>query len=136
MTWMQPIAAWWLDYFAGATILLFVVLVAGRVIHQPVQRMALAWSAIIGLLVLAVCCAAPTWPRVAPLANIRSMEIREKPASGMVTGDELLGRLKPEHLLSARPKRTVGVEVMVVEDGDTIKWIQFREPISSSQFVT
>jgi beta-lactamase regulating signal transducer with metallopeptidase domain len=134
MTWMQPFAAWWLDFFAGATVLLAVVLIAGLRITQPVQRMAMGWSAIVGLFVLAACCAAPNWPRVVCLGSHGSTRMREKPASTMTSAEELLGTLKPEHLLSARPKRTPGVEIMAVEDADTVKRIQLPVPKASKKF--
>jgi hypothetical protein len=74
MSWTQQLAAWWIDFFAAATVLLIVVLVAGWIIRQPVQRMAMAWSAMIALAVLAVCCAAPGWPRVAIFVKKATVE--------------------------------------------------------------
>src|SRR4051812_46271184 len=65
MEWTQQISGWWMDYLAVATVLLGFVLIARRVIRQPEQRMAMAWSAMVGLVGLAACCAVPGWPRLA-----------------------------------------------------------------------
>ncbi len=63
MGWMEQLAAWWVDYLAMATVLLVVVLAVGFAMRQPVQRMTMAWSAMVALVVLAVCCSVPGWPR-------------------------------------------------------------------------
>jgi beta-lactamase regulating signal transducer with metallopeptidase domain len=56
--------AWWTDFFAASAVLLAVMLLTSLVVRQPVHRMAIAWSGIAGMLVLAVLCAVPMWPKI------------------------------------------------------------------------
>ncbi len=66
-------AAWLSDFYLLSTILLAAVLVAGKVVGQPARRIAIAWAAALGLVVLAGLCAVPDWStfhvnRPAPLS--------------------------------------------------------------------
>ncbi len=57
-----PNAARWLsDYYLLATIVLAVVLLVGKLVAQPAQRLAVHWSAAVGLLLLAGLCVMPHW---------------------------------------------------------------------------
>src|SRR5690606_41434957 len=51
------------DYYLWASVLLAATLLAMLVIRQPARRMALAWAAAGGLLVLLVLTAVPNWSR-------------------------------------------------------------------------
>ena len=70
---MNMVAAsrWLWDYQLLATLLLIAVLVVGKLIAQPARRMAVDWSAAMGLLILAVLCAMPGWSIVHLLASSR-----------------------------------------------------------------
>lgn len=58
------VAAWLIDYFAAATVVFAGALAVRLVLRQPAARMAVAWSACVGLALLAVLTALPAWPRV------------------------------------------------------------------------
>ena len=58
------VAAWLIDYFAAATVVFAGALAVRLVLRQPAARMAAAWSACVGLALLAVLTALPAWPRV------------------------------------------------------------------------
>ena len=51
------------DYYLWATVLLTTALLTFLLIRQPARRMALAWAAAVGLLVLLVLTALPNWSR-------------------------------------------------------------------------
>jgi beta-lactamase regulating signal transducer with metallopeptidase domain len=59
-----------LDYYLAAAVLLLLVLCAGKLLRQPVERMAVAWGTVAGLFLLIALCALPAWPRIslAPVA--------------------------------------------------------------------
>ena len=52
---------WLWDYYLLATVLLTITLMVGRLIRQPVRRMALNWSSAGGLFLLAILCGVPGW---------------------------------------------------------------------------
>jgi|GEM_PF-6478651 len=56
----------WIDYYLAATLLLCLVLCAGKLLRQPVERLALAWGTIVGLALLVPLCSLPEtkWPRI------------------------------------------------------------------------
>jgi hypothetical protein len=62
--WIDEVAAWLIDFGLLATILLATTVMTGLTVRQPVQRILLAWTTLVGLLILAVLCAAPFWPRL------------------------------------------------------------------------
>ncbi len=62
---LEMAAAWLIDYFAAATIVLAAALVVRSFVRQPAARMAAAWSACLGLVAVAVLTALPMWPRIA-----------------------------------------------------------------------
>ena len=108
MEWTQQIAHWWVDYLAAATVLLAVVLIAGSVIRQPAQRMAMAWSATIALLVLAVCCAMPVWPRLALFADSHGAENRESVTRPGIEQEPHSGAMTVPEWMAATPEPKVG----------------------------
>ncbi len=60
----ESLARWIVDFYLLATLSLALALVAARWMRQPVRRLALAWTLMIELVLLAVVCAMPGWPRV------------------------------------------------------------------------
>jgi hypothetical protein len=70
--WTTPSAVslvgWLADYYALATLLLCGSFAAWRWIRQPAHRLIVAWMLIVELIVLAVVCALPSWPRVSLIA--------------------------------------------------------------------
>ena len=58
------LVGWVANYYLAATLLLALVLVGWRWIRQPVHRLLMAWTVMLELLVLAVVCTLPFWPRV------------------------------------------------------------------------
>jgi hypothetical protein len=63
-TWMQFIFIWLADYYALATAILLLALLAGALVHQPIKRYSVTAGAFVGLIVLAILSAAPFWPRL------------------------------------------------------------------------
>ena len=61
---VEGILRWIVDFYLLATLALGLALVAGRWMRQPVRRLTLAWTTLVGLALLAVVCAMPGWPRV------------------------------------------------------------------------
>ncbi len=55
---------WLADYYLAATLLLALSWIAWRWVRQPVHRIAVAWSVMLELILLAAVCATPFWPRI------------------------------------------------------------------------
>ncbi len=73
---------WLADYHLAATLLLLVAFAAWRWIRQPVHRILVAWTVMLELIVLAIVCALPFWPRVS-LVAVTSQEVAvERPMGG------------------------------------------------------
>jgi len=62
-TWTIAFETWLIDFSLHSTLLLVITASATLLMKQPVQRLALAWSTVGGLGVLAILCAIPGWPR-------------------------------------------------------------------------
>ncbi len=69
---------WLTDYYLAATLLLFVLLAGWRWIRQPAHRIMAAWIVLVQLVVLAVACAMPFWPRVSLMSGDRSLSLWER----------------------------------------------------------
>ena len=67
-SWTTTLGLWLADFYLLATFFLLAVSVATFCIRQQVRRLAIAWGAMIGLVILAVVCSLPTWPRLHVLA--------------------------------------------------------------------
>jgi beta-lactamase regulating signal transducer with metallopeptidase domain len=65
---------WMVDYTILATVFLAALLLARRWIRQPAHRLTLAWIVTVELLVLAVVCAMPFWPRISLARAAASQE--------------------------------------------------------------
>lgn len=63
------LSSWLADYFLVTSLVLFATFLAWRCIRQPVHRIAVAWMAMLQLLLLAIVCAMPFWPRISLLAS-------------------------------------------------------------------
>ncbi|HEY2839479.1 MAG TPA: M56 family metallopeptidase, partial [Pirellulales bacterium] len=61
---LDGLAAMLLDYYVAGSLLLTAVLGVMAILRQPVERMTVAWGAMLGLIALAVLCALPAWPRI------------------------------------------------------------------------
>ena len=61
---------WLTDYYLAATLLLLASLAGWRWIRQPAHRIMAAWIVLVELVVLAVVCAMPFWPRVSLMAAV------------------------------------------------------------------
>src|SRR6478735_7268718 len=118
MEWTRQIAHWWVDYLAAATALLAIVLIAGGVIRQPAQRMAMAWSATIVLLVLAVCCAVPGWPRLALVANASEAGGGETAIKPEAEQEAQPGTMTVRQWMTAKPEPKVGSLEAVLRRGE------------------
>jgi len=64
-----PLVGWLADYYLVATLLLLVCLAGWRWVRQPAHRLMAAWLVMLELIVLAVVCALPCWPRVSLIAT-------------------------------------------------------------------
>jgi beta-lactamase regulating signal transducer with metallopeptidase domain len=62
-TWSEALGYWLADVYAVSTIVLLAAGVALSVSRQPARRLALAWSALVGLSALTIVAALPGWPR-------------------------------------------------------------------------
>jgi beta-lactamase regulating signal transducer with metallopeptidase domain len=60
----ESLTGWLADFYLLATLLLVLGCVALRWTRQPVRRLSVAWTLIVELVVLAVVCALPGWPRI------------------------------------------------------------------------
>src|SRR5262245_26875050 len=76
---LPGVAQWSIDFAALATVLLAVVLASRWIVRSPGERMAIAWSAWLGLAALAVATALPQWPRL-PLPLARATGASEEPS--------------------------------------------------------
>jgi beta-lactamase regulating signal transducer with metallopeptidase domain len=80
----ESYAVWLADYYLLATVLLALALAGAAILKQPAQRLAVAKSTLVALLLLAILCAVPGWSVVHLLAAERPpsrVEIREEPFS-------------------------------------------------------
>jgi beta-lactamase regulating signal transducer with metallopeptidase domain len=59
----EAIGYWLIDFYAVATVVFLAAFAIFRRLAQPARRLSVAWSAVAGLLALAVVTAIPTWPR-------------------------------------------------------------------------
>ncbi|MHC4399716.1 MAG: M56 family metallopeptidase [Planctomycetota bacterium] len=76
------LVGWLADYYFAATLMLLVTLVAWRWARQPAHRIAVAWFMILELIVLAVVCALPSWPRTLLIATPFQPAAAESPRLG------------------------------------------------------
>ena len=67
-SWAGALIGWVANYYLAATLLLGLTLAGWRWIRQPAHRLLVAWIVMLELLVLAVVCALPFWPRISLLA--------------------------------------------------------------------
>jgi len=108
---LESVAQWLVDYLAAATLLLAAALALRTFVRQPAARMAVAWSACLGLIAMALLTAWPTWPRVRvdDLAQIWPNQVAaasfEQPVAGQ-TPEEL-----PAEVVSLLPAPTLTEEV-------------------------
>jgi|GEM_PF-6770891 len=62
---LESVAAWIVDYFAAATLVLAAALALRLLLRQPAARIAVAWCTCLGLAALALLTSLPSWPRIA-----------------------------------------------------------------------
>lgn len=63
--WLAGVFTGWLaDFGLAATVLLLIALLGWRWIRQPAHRILVAWMVMLNLLVLAIACALPFWPKI------------------------------------------------------------------------
>ena len=74
------LVGWLADYYALATLLLLGTCIAWRWIRQPAHRLVIAWMLSGELIVLAVVCALPSWPRFALIAATAPEAVAKQPA--------------------------------------------------------
>ncbi len=77
----ESYAVWLADYYLLSTILLALALLAVAVLKQPAQRLAIAKSSLVALVLLAVLCAIPGWSAVHLLTAERSKPTADLPQS-------------------------------------------------------
>ena len=69
ITYITPLSTWLADFAALATVLLVTVHASRWLIRGAAERMVVAWSAWLGLAVLAALTALPNWPRLALITS-------------------------------------------------------------------
>ncbi len=74
-SWLPALGRWVADYYLLATLLLVVVWLAMRALGQPIRRVAVAKATMIALVVLAVVCFLPAWPRIPLLSAPPSAQV-------------------------------------------------------------
>ena len=75
------LVGWLADYYALATLLLLGSWLAWQWIRQPARRLSIAWMLVGELLVLAVVCALPGWPRFSLITAAAPKAVAERPAN-------------------------------------------------------
>ncbi len=102
-----PLVGWLTDYYLLATLLLLVAFVGWRWVRQPAHRIMVAWMVMLELIVLAVVCALPSWPRVSLIATTSQQAAAELPAlsdQGLVARPPIpLAPVAKEDPVSAAP---------------------------------
>ena len=83
-TWTHFIFIWLADYYALATAILLLALLAGALVRQPIKRYSVSASAVVGLIVLAILSAAPFWPRLVFIGK-SNPATRERPIDQFAT---------------------------------------------------
>ncbi|MCA9263525.1 MAG: hypothetical protein KDA60_06730 [Planctomycetales bacterium] len=78
--WYEWIVRWVVDYYLLATPLLLAVTLVGPLVRQPIRRIALAWSAIVSLVVLGCLLAVPEWSHV-QIADWRTTVAWDSPST-------------------------------------------------------
>ena len=61
--WSETMSDWLVDYYALTTVVLVAAVVVMGRLRQPVRRLSVARSAVVGLAMLAILAALPGWPR-------------------------------------------------------------------------
>jgi tetratricopeptide (TPR) repeat protein len=72
---------WLADYYLAATLVLSLTFLGWRWMRQPAQRIAAAWTVMLELLVLAVVCALPFWPKISFFAARSPRPVAKLPAA-------------------------------------------------------
>ncbi len=72
-----PLLGWLMDFYLLATVLLCIYIAARRWIGQPVNRLMMAWTVMFELMVLAVVCALPFWPRISLVRSTSQQATRD-----------------------------------------------------------
>jgi BlaR1 peptidase M56 len=140
--WTETMSDWLVDYYALATVVLLAAVgVMGRQ-RQPARRLSVARSAVLGLAMLAVLAALPSWPRASwrsrpgrttpdrPTVAAASgqdsgitapgqLGTRPEPRDAMPTGPSLPARIQPG-VASTQP--AVGTSVRIPKVGWTSDW--------------
>ena len=105
------LVGWLTDYYLAATLLLLALLAGWRWIRQPAHRIMAAWIVLVELIVLAVVCAMPFWPRVSLMAAALRRE-----SGRAVAGNGLSNRVwhnRRHRIVARRPSGVkVGMPVM------------------------
>lgn len=93
--------SWLADYYFAATLVLLAAFLAWRWMRQPAHRIVVAWTAVIELILLAVVCALPTWPKLSLIAARSSEPAAESPA--VSARENALPPIRKERILVEKP---------------------------------
>ena len=98
-----PMLAWLGDYYFVATLLLLAALVGRRFVRQPAHRILIAWTVMLELVVLAVVCALPFWPRISFVAapTPKAVAVAEAPKAELPAAVER--PMMPMHSMPSMP---------------------------------
>jgi beta-lactamase regulating signal transducer with metallopeptidase domain len=113
--WSETMSDWLVDYYALTTVVLVAAVVVMGRLRQPVRRLSVARSAVVGLAMLAVLAALPGWPR----AYWRGRPGRTQPDrpaiaaasgqdSGIMTPAQLKTRPEPPDAMPTGPSLPAG----------------------------
>ncbi len=83
-SYLPAIGRWVADYYLLATLLLLAVAAVVWCLRQPARRISVAWAAMVALVVLAVPCTFPAWPRVSVLPAPLEPILFSSPSSPVV----------------------------------------------------
>ncbi|MBN1591010.1 MAG: M56 family metallopeptidase [Pirellulales bacterium] len=96
---------WLADYYLLATLFLAALLLARQWIRQPAHRLTLAWVVSVELIVLAVICALPFWPRIS-LVGVLTPEATPAAVDSNNPTPPMTGTLRLQRLPQPAPHNT------------------------------
>ena len=116
-TWSETMSDWLVDYYVLTTVVLVATVVVMGRLRQPARRLSVARSALVGLAMLAVLAALPSWPRACwrgqpgrTQPDPQAVAVASAQDSGIATGTQLGIRPEPRNAMPTGPSVPAGRE--------------------------